>query len=1525
MPTPNAIYSNAQQSSAAFPGISGISVSKADVVESVYNNNSNSSVKETSTPLFRDLYSHLNPQQHQQQYEQQQQHPHGHQSMHSSYSLQHLQGFTHSHGHAHGRGRTPTHSTQPGPDPAVMEFISKIGQIIVKARTTSPPISFEQPSPSLSNSAGSASDMVQNSHYHTVLLQQQNLELVLQDMDLWRNNTPVHINIFHAAQHALLERWVISYTPATGSTSGLMACTADSARGSKSSYTSYHSPKANKHLQTQSTRSSPSASGSSSPSTSASVPPKDTTDLILLLQSLYTQIRSLPLQNCLTAFGEPKAKLTKADLAYSATSAHEDITLSRHGRGYHSQITDDDAPITDPSENLYSGFTSSLKSDLPLEFVQTASLKVINFEASHMQWGCVRVTGMYDESVGGRISPEHFQDSIKIHKKKHRHSRSKSSLSGSSLEFKATAKRQQQQQQQQQKESIEPSSWASECQPIKEDISVFRHSDRNSAITPFSELQRTLARTSSSEQHQEQQQSSSDGLKINDTIALPSLSSISQQQRQDLPSSPSSPKSNPSSVSEDLFRAPLESLKRNSDKLFSSLASSLSTTTALPKNPVKDSEQGKTLHESVLEESPIPKQSDGAESMTKRQEQQIQTFQFPPPPSPPLLIPLPRKTSVSAGEDPSTTTPLSPPSFDSGLSKTPIHSGFAPFSNRFHSQHSPPYIHPTPFSYQYSHSPSPTSPLARVVTRRRSSRLSIVMTCNDDSPGATAKPQSPLAAADDNDDSQDGDASPPPNSAILQFRRRSSLQEQNHASKPPLGQSPTRSQFLRRSSLNPTLSSSFNHSDLFGSLVGSYEESILSGRMSTLPSKPLIFTAQIGVLANQDYKDCPPKLRCPKHVQLEFPAVFYDYESSFNGGHNSHHNHSHSHSHQLHHSHSFHSKGAHSYSHHYPPISPSSHHHPLSGSSYSSSPALNSYFSSAMNNSGSKPGSFPSSHHHHHHHHHHNHQTLTHAHTTAILTAQDEPILPYVGNLDLDSGFRGSKRFARMPGGMRIPLRGQVQVMIKNPNKTVVKVFLVPYDFTDMPAGTKTFLRQKYYLMGSPGLGVASATASAVVNPNSGSGNQNSNNGNNSSSGTLRYAIHLQFCCPAPGYVYLYRSIRVVFANRVPDGKENLRVVLEGLGMGSRTIAGDTGAATSTTSTAAFTTSTTPSSTSTPTPRKLEERYVKMRKGEVMFCASKRKKEKELELEPEMSMTMSMSMDGELLPLISQPPASSPALASIPRGLGLGLGLRFESNNHLSMHPHDAPYSDSNESNNNNSSSPFQHTRHQHQYNQHLPEQILDFNGQPLPSNNVSNAPYHTGIDIGQSMGIVNKSQSMDASTFEISDLSRSGSAGPFMMPSTLTAATTTNATNAATVAGESRRGTVSGCGSGSGFGSVNSLNMEKIDGDGAIGYYRMSPLSNGGSTLVKSPEMSPCLKHKPISMPMPIPMAGSSTSSLSSPILTSSHSTSAVSSPLALPLTSPILTAATTTASTSTSTVAAAAAAYLAIGRKDKSQIIGI
>ncbi|GKT92869.1 hypothetical protein Ct61P_10719 [Colletotrichum tofieldiae] len=111
------------------------------------------------------------------------------------------------------------------------------------------------------------------------------------------------------------------------------------------------------------------------------------------------------------------------------------------------------------------------------------------------------------------------------------------------------------------------------------------------------------------------------------------------------------------------------------------------------------------------------------------------------------------------------------------------------------------------------------------------------------------------------------------------------------------------------------------------------------------------------------------------------------------------------------------------------------------------------------------------------------------------------------------------------PGGSyRIPEKGQIQIVIKNPNKTAVKLFLVPYDLAGMEPGTKTFIRQRSYSAGpiienAPGLEEAAGSDRPI----------------------LRYLVHLHICCPAKGRYYLYKSVRIVFANRVPDGKEKLR------------------------------------------------------------------------------------------------------------------------------------------------------------------------------------------------------------------------------------------------------------------------------------------------------------------------------------------------------------------------------------------------
>jgi hypothetical protein len=201
-------------------------------------------------------------------------------------------------------------------------------------------------------------------------------------------------------------------------------------------------------------------------------------------------------------------------------------------------------------------------------------------------------------------------------------------------------------------------------------------------------------------------------------------------------------------------------------------------------------------------------------------------------------------------------------------------------------------------------------------------------------------------------------------------------------------------------------------------MVGSYEESILRGRMSTTPSKPLDFIAQIGVLG---YGKCKPSLQCPRHVTVSFPAVFYSYGSS--------------------------------------------------------GPAL------------------------------------------------DNQPSPYVGLIDVEHSFPPYDSKSPPGGCYRIPRQGQLQIILKNPNKTAVKLFLVPYDLGDMQPGQKTFIRQRSY-----------STGPIIDMPLNGNSKESSTD-----TPTLRYLIHLHICCPARGRYFLYKSIRVVFANRVPDGKEHLR------------------------------------------------------------------------------------------------------------------------------------------------------------------------------------------------------------------------------------------------------------------------------------------------------------------------------------------------------------------------------------------------
>ena len=272
--------------------------------------------------------------------------------------------------------------------------------------------------------------------------------------------------------------------------------------------------------------------------------------------------------------------------------------------------------------------------------------------------------------------------------------------------------------------------------------------------------------------------------------------------------------------------------------------------------------------------------------------------------------------------------------------------------------------------------------------------------------------------------------------------------------------------------------------DLFGSLVGSYEESILSGRMSTYPSKPITFLAEIGVMG---YGKCRASLKCPAHLVVPFPAFFYQLLDDEN---------------------------------------PST---PYVGTievdrrcgidecdlrATKKAEAVGEPEMASGDTSVEKQGSG----------------------TPAIQ--------PTPSRFQQPSKKQGNC-------GYRLPFKGQIQIVIKNPSRTAIKVFLVPYDFRDMPPSSKTFLRQKSY-----------ATRNRAISPNKNKTslqtpeiddqwlnqdiNERTSPNTRPKQDRMRYAIHLQFQCTDRRHLYLCKTMRVVFSHRAPDTDETLRTICEG-------------------------------------------------------------------------------------------------------------------------------------------------------------------------------------------------------------------------------------------------------------------------------------------------------------------------------------------------------------------------------------------
>ncbi|XP_060763710.1 atos homolog protein B [Neoarius graeffei] len=101
--------------------------------------------------------------------------------------------------------------------------------------------------------------------------------------------------------------------------------------------------------------------------------------------------------------------------------------------------------------------------------------------------------------------------------------------------------------------------------------------------------------------------------------------------------------------------------------------------------------------------------------------------------------------------------------------------------------------------------------------------------------------------------------------------------------------------------------------------------------------------------------------------------------------------------------------------------------------------------------------------------------------------------------------------------GYSVPKAGTIQVTLFNPNKTVVKMFLVTYNFGDMPVNHMTFLRHRIFLV------------PVEEGVESGAGTESSASDRKK---ILCYLIHLRFQSSKSGKIYLHNDIRLLFSRK---------------------------------------------------------------------------------------------------------------------------------------------------------------------------------------------------------------------------------------------------------------------------------------------------------------------------------------------------------------------------------------------------------